>query len=112
MKNVAYLPVKNGEYQNMVLMTDFLARMRGFFELEKLKKYKFSPQLNGYEITFDYKDAEAKIEIERKKNPFGKSIKINAEIKCSDGETVRKEFKTRTPEDNEAAMRQIIADCR
>lgn len=109
---MAYLPVKNGEYQNIVLMTDFLARMRGFLELEKLKKYKFSPQLNGYEITFEYKNSETRIDIERKKNLFKKSIKITAEIKSSDGETVRKEFKTKSSEENEAAMRQIIADCR
>ncbi len=92
-------------------MTDFLARMRGFFELEKLKKYKFSPQLKGYEITFEYKNSEATVKIEYKKNPFKKSVAITEEIKSQDGKTIQKKYKSVSPEDNEAAVRQIIADC-
>lgn len=108
---MADLPINNKEFKSITIMTDFIARMRGFFEHEKLKRYKFSPQLNGYEISFEYKKSEVNVKIEFKKKLFASLIKVTAETKCSDGKVIKKEYKTKSSEDNETVVKQIIADC-
>lgn len=50
---MATLPVTKKEYDNSVLTADFVSKTRKYFEDKKISDFKFTPLINGYEITYN-----------------------------------------------------------
>lgn len=50
---MALLPVSKKEYDNSVLTADFVSKTRKYFDDNKISDFKFTPLINGYEITYN-----------------------------------------------------------
>ena len=96
---MATLPVTKKEYDNSVLTADFVSKMRKYFEDKKISDFKFTPIINGYEITYNEYIIVIKhrlfggINIRRYKNGI---IEIG------------KNFPAHSPQDNDLIISDII----
>ena len=96
---MATLPITKKEYDNSVLTADFVSKTRKYFEDKKISDFKFTPLINGYEITYNEYIIVIKhrlfggINIRRYKNGRAESRKI---------------FFSHSPQDNDTIIENIL----
>lgn len=95
---MSFLPVNKKEYEYSVLITDFISKMRKYFDDENISDYKFIPLINSYEIIYCYKEIEHLIRIKRNifnglkfrkyENGVIKTMKMYSSYSPSDNDTI------------------------
>ncbi len=96
---MATLPVPKKEYEYSVLIADFVSKTRKYFDDNKISDFKFTPIINGYEITYnDYK-------IVIKQRLFS-GIKIR---KYKNGiPEIGKKYSSHSPQDNDLIINKTL----
>ena len=95
------LPITKLDYEKVVLMTDFLTRIRN--ALEQNNSLKFTPLINGYKIDFIIDDKQINVLLDLKKRLKTKLI-VNVFVNG----IAEKSFKSVSMEDNEKIIKEIF----
>lgn len=95
------LPITKLDYEKVVLMTDFLTRIRN--ALEQNNSLKFTPLINGYKIDFIIDDKQINVLLDLKKRLKTKLI-VNVFVNG----IAKKSFKSVSMEDNEKIIKEIF----
>ncbi len=101
---MGFLPISKKEYDYVVLMTDFLSKLKRYnSDNGNIYDFKFVPQIKGYEIIYYHSENEYRIEIKR--NILnGLSIKKykNSVLK------IIQIYSSHSPKDNEFIVNKIM----
>ena len=96
------LPITVKEYENSVLVTDFIRKTREIFNTDgEIKDFRFTPKINGYEISYLKNGETTIVSLELGKQFDGLKIKTS-------GNDFRKTFCSKTVEDNTAVIKEIF----
>jgi hypothetical protein len=95
------LPITKKDYDDAILMIDFITRMRDFLELNDTKK--FTPMINGYKIDFIIDDKQMCVLLDLKKR-----IKTKLIVNVFVNELAEKSFTSVSKEANEKIVREIL----
>ena len=101
------LPITKNEYDKFCLVVNFLTEFK-----EKIKDNNnvenviFTPQVNGYRITFDYSNIPCVISLSYVKNLF--SVKMTVEYMY--GSEKSKNFTSKTETDNQEILARLLVE--
>lgn len=95
------LPITKKEYDDAILMIDFIAKMRVFLELNDTKK--FTPMINGYKIDFIIDDKQMCVLLDLKKR-----IKTKLIVNVFVNEKAEKSFVSVSKQENEKIVKEIL----
>ena len=98
---MSFLPITKLDYEKVVLMTDFLTRIRNV--LEQNNSLKFTPLINGYKIDFKISENQFTLLLE-----FKKKLKTEFIVNVFVNEIAKKAFKSVSVEDNERIIKEIF----
>jgi chaperonin GroEL (HSP60 family) len=98
---MSFLPITKLDYEKVVLMTDFLTRIRNV--LEQNNSLKFTPLINGYKIDFKISENQFTLLLE-----FKKKLKTEFIVNVFVNEIAEKAFKSVSVEDNERIIKEIF----
>ena len=98
---MSFLPITKLDYEKVVLMTDFLTRIRNV--LEQNNSLKFTPLINGYKIDFKISENQFTLLLE-----FKKKLKTEFIVNIFVNEIAEKAFKSVSVEDNERIIKEIF----
>lgn len=98
---MSFLPITKLDYENAVLMTDFLTKTRN--ALEQNNTVKFTPLINGYKIDFTLEENQFTLLLD-----FNKKRKSEFIVNVFVNEIAEKTFKSVSAEDNERIVNEII----
>ena len=95
------LPITKKDYDDAMLMIDFIAKIRESLELNDTKK--FTPMINGYKIDFTIDDKQMSVLLDLKKR-----IKTKLIVNVFVNEKAEKSFVSVSKQDNEKIVREIL----
>ena len=95
------LPITKKDYDDAMLMIDFIAKIRESLELNDTKK--FTPMINGYKIDFTINDKQMSVLLDLKKRMKTKLI-VNVFV----NEKAEKSFVSVSKKDNEKIVKEIL----
>ena len=95
------LPITKKDYDDAMLMINFIAKMRDSLEFNDT--VKFTPLINGYKIDFTIDDKQMSVLLDLKKR-----IKTKLIVNVFVNELAEKSFVSVSKEDNEKIVREIL----
>lgn len=95
------LPITKKDYDDAMLMIDFIAKIRESLELNDTKK--FTPMINGYKIDFTIDDKQMSVLLDLKKR-----IKTKLIVNVFVNEKAEKSFVSVSKKDNEKIVKEIL----
>lgn len=96
------LPVTKKEYENSVLVADFIRKIRNVFDADdRITEFRFAPRINGYEITYTVNGKPETVSIKFRKISDGIDINLSGNVE-------KKTFCSRTFEENSAVLQKIF----
>ena len=95
------LPITKKDYDDAILMIDFITKMRDSLELNETKK--FTPMINGYKIDFTIDDKQMSVLLDLKKR-----IKTKLIVNVFVNEKAEKSFTSVSKEENEKIVKEIL----
>ena len=95
------LPITKKDYDDAMLMIDFIAKIRESLELNDTKK--FTPMINGYKIDFTIDDKQMSVLLDLKKR-----IKTKLIVNVFENEKAEKSFVSVSKKENEKIVKEIL----
>ncbi|MBQ4102844.1 MAG: hypothetical protein IJC90_00100 [Clostridia bacterium] len=95
------LPITKKDYDDAMLMIDFIAKIRESLELNDTKK--FTPMINGYKIDFTIDDKQMSVLLDLKKR-----IKTKLIVNVFVNEKAEKSFVSVSKKENEKIVKEIL----
>lgn len=95
------LPITKKDYDDAMLMIDFIAKIRESLELNDTKK--FTPMINGYKIDFTIDDKQMSVLLDLKKR-----IKTKLIVNVFVNEKAEKSFVSVSKKENERIVKEIL----
>lgn len=95
------LPITKKDYDDAMLMIDFIAKIRESLELNDTKK--FTPMINGYKIDFTIDDKQMSVLLDLKKR-----IKTKLIVNVFVNEKAEKSFVSVSKKENEEIVKEIL----
>ena len=95
------LPITKKDYDDAMLMIDFIAKIRESLELNDTKK--FTPIINGYKIDFTIDDKQMSVLLDLKKR-----IKTKLIVNVFVNEKAEKSFVSVSKKENEKIVKEIL----
>jgi len=95
------LPITKKDYDDAMLMIDFIAKIRESLELNDTKK--FTPIINGYKIDFTIDDKQMSVLLDLKKR-----IKTKLIVNVFVNEKAEKSFVSVSKKENEKIVKEIF----
>ncbi len=95
------LPITKKDYDDAMLMIDFIAKIRESLELYDTKK--FTPMINGYKIDFTIDDKQMSVLLDLKKR-----IKTKLIVNVFVNEKAEKSFVSVSKQENEKIVKEIL----
>ena len=93
------LPITKKDYDDAILMIDFITKMRDSLELNETKK--FTPMINGYKIDFTIDDKQMSVLLDLKKR-----IKTKLIVNVFVNEKAEKSFVSVSKQENEKIVKK------
>lgn len=95
------LPITKKDYDDAMLMIDFIAKIRESLELNDTKK--FTPMINGYKIDFTIDDKQMSVLLDLKNR-----IKTKLIVNVFVNEKAEKSFVSVSKKENEEIVKEIL----